>query len=82
MLIVLIAVHLAASILFALNYLRFDVGLKNFDSVYSKEASTTISHLKMNFSYPTTPSGPVFDRLAFVLLDAWRWDFCCPRSLL
>ena len=75
MLLVLIAAHLGAFFFFALNYLRFDVGIKINDSAYVKEAEEAVSVLKNKFSKHSPSSVPVFDRFAFVLLDAWRWDF-------
>lgn len=71
---VLIAVHLAAILYFALNYLRFNVGLNGAESIYKSESERAIS--KVEAAFPEISARKVtFDRLAFILLDAWRWDF-------
>ncbi len=71
---VLIAVHLAAVLFFALNYLRFNVGLGGAESIYHKESA--LAGEKIDAAFPNIPERKVtFDRFAFILLDAWRWDF-------
>lgn len=73
--IVLVAVHLAAFLFFAINYLRFDVGLKDSASVFESAANEAISHLEKSGPNSELLFQPTFDRFVFVLLDAWRWDF-------
>ena len=76
----LIAAHLAAFIFFALNYLRLNVGLKKSQSVYKSQAEEAKLNLKSIAPDLQLPDKPAFDRFAFVLLDAWRWDFLFSSS--
>ncbi len=80
MLILLAAVHFIAFAFFALNYLRFDAGIQNSSSAYKMETAEALIHLEKKLKLPITPSSPEFDRFAFVLLDAWRWDFLLSPS--